>query len=143
MSFFALFPLFFFAYCVSIFDSLRYPIFLFHLRYHLCKLFFAFFDAAGVDVSGDSFAVHDWRVPSFPHVLADLMNRACSLPSVLAFIRLKFRSWRGFGCFGRYLLVLALTALKLGVRACKRSYRSVNGLGCSSHSFVGSMGVHV
>ena len=78
-----------------------YPIFLFHLRYHLCELFLTFFNAAGVDVSSDAFAVHDWRVSTFPHVLADLMDRACSLPSILAFIRLKFRPWRGFGRFGR------------------------------------------
>ena len=71
------------------------------------------------------------------------MNRTCSLPSVLAFIRLKFRPWRGFWCFGRYLLVLAPTALKLGVRACKRSYRSVYGLGCRSHTFVGGVRVYV
>lgn len=75
------------------------PIFLFHLGNHLCELFLAFFYAAGVDVSGDAFAVHDRRVPSFPHVLADLMDRTCSLPSVLAFIRLKFRPWRVSGCF--------------------------------------------
>ena len=93
--------------------------------YQLRKLFFTFRFGWRVDVVGGSFAVYDRRVTSFPHVLADLMDRACSLTSVLALIRLKFRPWRGFWYFGRCLLVLVLTALKLGVRACKRSYSSV------------------
>ena len=134
---------FFFAYCVSIFDFLRYPIFLFHLRYHLHELFFALFDASGVDVSGNALSVHDRRIPSFPHVFADLMDRSCSLPSVLAPTRLKFLAWGLLrSCVG-CLLCRALYAVIIACNARDRAHRSVDSVGCRSHSFVGSMRVHV
>ena len=75
---------------------LFYPELCFHFLDQRLKLDLALFLAIGIDVPCDALTVDGRRIPSFPHVLADLVDRACSLPSVLAFIRLKFRPWRGF-----------------------------------------------
>ena len=71
------------------------------------------------------------------------MDRACSLPSVLAATRLKFLAWGLLrSCVG-CLLYRALRAVILACNARDRAYRSVNSIGCGSHSFVGGMRVHV
>lgn len=65
-----------------------------HCGYQLGELLLAFLDARSVHVSDDSLAVDIRRVSTFPHVFTHLMDRACSLPPVFPFTRLKFLSWR-------------------------------------------------
>ena len=71
------------------------------------------------------------------------MDRACSLPSVLAPTRLKFLAWGLLrSCVG-CLLCRALRAIILACNARDRAHRSFDSVGCRSHSFVGGMRVDV
>ena len=71
------------------------------------------------------------------------MDRACSLPSVLASTRLKFLAWGLLRSGVGRLLYRALCAVILACNARDRAHRSVDSIGCRSHSFVGGMRVDI
>ena len=78
------------------------------------RVFLAFLDAACVGVFGDAFAFDDLRVPSLPHVLADLVNRACSALTILGLVGLKFYRFR-LVIVGRGFLYFAVFIATRGI----------------------------
>jgi hypothetical protein len=90
------------------------------LRFHFLdqrfKLYLALFLAISVDIPCDALTVNRWRISPFPHVLTDLLHRACSALAILGLLGLKFYRFGLVRIIGRFLPVTVFIATS-GIRS--------------------------
>ena len=75
----------------------------FHFPNQSLKLYLALFLAIGIDIPCDTLAVDSRSVSPFPHVLADLVNRARSALTILGLVWLKFHRFGLISAIGGFL----------------------------------------
>ena len=98
---------------------LFYPELCFHFLDQRLKLYLALFLAIGVDIPCDALTVDRWSVSPFPHVLADLVDRACSALAILGMVGLKFHLFRlvfavrGFLCLTIFIVARGIRSVHI------------------------------
>ena len=119
----------------------------FHFLNQRLKLYLALFLAIGVNVPSDTLTVNCWSVSPFPHVFADLVDRARSALAILGLVGLKFhrfrlvRAVRGFLCLAVFIVTGGVKSGHICAEDCADCL--VNLLGCISFHLLGAMRVHI
>ena len=112
------------------------------LRFHFLdqrlELYFAFFLAVGINIPRDSLAIDGRSISPFPHVFADLVNRARSALAILWLVGLKFHRFRlvrivrGFLCLTVFIAAGGIRSGHICAEDCADSLRQSSWLHLAS-----------
>ena len=86
----------------------------FHLLNQRLKLDLALFLAVSIDIPRDALTIDGWRISPFPHIFADLVDRARSALAIFGLVGLEFHRFglvrvvRGFLCLTVFIATVGV-----------------------------------